>query len=330
MKVFVTGATGFVGKAVIEDLLSESYEVKALVRQSSEILPFVVEQVVVGDLADFNSGHFGDLVREAFTDVDVIVHAAARVHIMSNDVFDPRAQFRKVNRDVTLLLARLAAESGIKRFVFLSSIKVNGENTRPGKPFTPDDVNIPDDPYGLSKYEAEQGLLALAKETEMEVVIIRPPLVYGPGVKGNFYSMMKWMNKSLPLPFGAVHNQRSLVALDNLVNLVSLCVDRKKSLKAANQVLLISDGKDISTTQLLKKVGQAINCENHPFKKAWLVPVPVCILLFFARALGKTDIAKRLFGSLQVDSSKTHELLGWKPVVDIDEQLAKMSKDFQK
>ena len=328
MKVSVTDGTGFVGKAVIEDLLSESYEVKALVRHASDILPLVVEQVVVGDLADFNLGHYSGLVSEAFTDVDVVVHAAARVHIMNDDVSDSLAQFRKVNRDVTLLLARLAAEAGIKRFVFLSSIKVNGENTRLGKAFTADDINIPDDPYGLSKYEAEQGLLALAKETEMEVVIIRPPLVYGPGVKGNFYSMMKWMNKSLPLPFGAVHNRRSLVALDNLVNLISLCVDRKKSLKAANQVLLISDGKDISTTQLLKKVGQAINFGSSPFTKAWLVPVPICILLFFAKAVGKADVANRLLGSLQVDISKTHELLSWKPVVNIDEQLAKMSKDF--
>ena len=330
MKVSVTGGTGFVGKAVIEDLLSQSYEVKALVRQSSEILPLVVEQVVVGDLADFNLSHYSGLVSEAFTDVDVVVHAAARAHIMNDDVFDSLAQFRKVNRDVTLLLARLAAEAGIKRFVFLSSIKVNGENTRLGKAFTADDINIPDDPYGLSKYEAEQGLLALAKETEMEVVIIRPPLVYGPGVKGNFYSMMKWMNKSLPLPFGAVHNLRSLVALDNLINLVSLCVDRKKSLKAANQVLLISDGQDISTTQLLKKVGQALSFETSPFTKAWLIPVPIRILLFFAKAVGKADMANRLLGSLQVDSSKTQELLGWKPVVNIDEQLAKMSKDFQK
>lgn len=328
MKVFVTGATGFVGKAVIEDLLSKSYEVKALVRQYAEILPLVVEQVVIGDLVDFNLGHCGGLIRKAFSDVDVVFHAAARVHIMNDDFSDPLAQFRKVNRDVTLLLAQLAADSGIKRFIFLSSIKVNGENTRLGKPFTPDDVNIPDDPYGLSKYEAEQGLLALAKETEMEVVIIRPPLVYGPGVKGNFYSMMKWMNKSLPLPFGAVHNRRSLVALDNLVNLVILCVDRKKSLKAANQVFLISDGKDVSTTQLLKKVGHAINFGSSPFTKAWLVPVPIFILLFLAKAVGKADMANRLLGSLQVDSSKTHELLGWKPVVNIDEQLAKMSKDF--
>ena len=221
-----------------------------------------------------------------------------------------------------------AADAGIKRFVFLSSIKVNGENTKPDKYFTPDDINIPSDPYGLSKYEAEQGLLALAKKTELEVVIIRPPLIYGPGVKGNFNTMIKWMNMPLPLPFGAIHNRRSFVALDNLVNLVCLCVDREKSHKASNQVLLISDGKDISTTQLLEKVRQVLNCGSHSVTKAWLVPVPECILIFFAKALGKADMSKRLFGSLQVDSSKTHELLGWKPVVNMDEQLAKMSKDF--
>ncbi len=328
MKVFVTGATGFVGRALVEDLLSESYEVKALVRQSSDNLPLVVEQVVVGDLADFNLARREGLMRKALKDVDVIVHVAARVHIMKDDVFEPLVQFRKVNRDATLVLARLAADAGIKRFVFLSSIKVNGENTQPDKYFTPDDINIPDDPYGLSKYEAEQGLLALAKETELEVVIIRPPLVYGPGVKGNFNTMIKWMSMPLPLPFGAIHNRRSFVALDNLVNLVCLCVDREKSLKASNQVLLISDGKDISTTQLLEKVRQVLNCGPHSVTKAWLVPVPERILILFAKALGKADMSKRLFGSLQVDSSKTHELLGWKPVVNMDEQLAKMSKDF--
>jgi nucleoside-diphosphate-sugar epimerase len=328
VKVFVTGATGFVGRALVEDLLSKSYEVKALVRQYSETLPLAVEQVVVGDLADFNLANCEGLLRKALADIDIIVHVAARVHIMKDNVFEPLVQFRKVNRDATLVLASLAADAGIKRFVFLSSIKVNGENTKPDKYFTPDDINIPSDPYGLSKYEAEQGLLALAKKTELEVVIIRPPLIYGPGVKGNFNTMIKWMNMPLPLPFGAIHNRRSFVALDNLVNLVCLCVDREKSHKASNQVLLISDGKDISTTQLLEKVRQVLNCGSHSVTKAWLVPVPECILIFFAKALGKADMSKRLFGSLQVDSSKTHELLGWKPVVNMDEQLAKMSKDF--
>ena len=327
MKTFVTGATGFVGKALIENLLSELYEVKALVRQSSDTLPLAVEQVILGDLADLALSNSSSLLREAFKDTEVVVHTAARVHVMHDDAFNPLAEFRKVNRDATLVLARLAAESGVKRFVFLSSIKVNGEMTRPSNPFTPDDVHVPDDPYGLSKYEAEQGLLALAQETDMEVVIIRPPLVYGPGVKGNFSNMIKWMSKPVPLPFGAIHNQRSLVALDNLVSFISLCVDREKSSEASNQVLLISDGQDVSTTQLLRKVGQALNLQSHSGITAWLVPVPVCIMRFCAKLIGRGDMANRLFCSLQVDSSKARDSLGWTPVVTIDEQLAKMPNE---
>ncbi|MDX2346614.1 MAG: SDR family oxidoreductase [Legionella sp.] len=334
MKALITGTTGFVGKALIANLLSKACEVKALVRQSYVALPLAVEQVVVGDLADLVLDCSSALLREKFNDVDVVIHTAARVHVMNDDASDPLTEFRKVNRDATLILARLAAASGVKRFVFLSSIKVNGEMTRPGHPFTPDDVHVPDDPYGLSKYEAEQGLLALAKETGMEVVIIRSPLVYGAGVKANFASMMKWMCKPIPLPFGAIHNQRSLVALDNLVSFISLCADREKSPKAANQVFLISDGEDVSTTHLLRKVGKALRAstsglqnrknKNH---QAWLIPVPVSIMTFFTKLLGKGAVANRLFGSLQVDSSKARDLLGWKPVVTMDQQLAKMVKD---
>ncbi|MBT5302338.1 MAG: SDR family oxidoreductase [Tateyamaria sp.] len=330
MKTFVTGATGFVGKALIKKLLSEFYEVKALVRQSSEVLPLAVEQVIVGDLADLAIRDISRLSRRDFKDVDVVVHTAARVHLINDGAFNPLTEYRKVNRDATLVLARLAAESGVKRFIFLSSIKVNGELTGPSQSFTPDDLHIPDDPYGLSKYEAEQGLLALAQETKMDVVIIRPPLVYGPGVKGNFASMMKWMNKPLPLPLGAIHNQRSLIALDNLLSLISLCVDLEKSSKASNQVFLICDGEDVSTTQLLKKVRQALNFQSPGAPKAWLVPIPASILTFFVKLLGKKDVAVRLVGSLQVDSSKTYNLLGWKPVVTIDEQLAKIPKEVLK
>ena len=327
MNLVLTGATGFVGKSLIENLLSETYVIKAFVRQSSSELPLSVKQIAVGELAELALDHSTGFLREAFNGVDVVVHAAARVHVMSDDASNPLTEFRKVNRDATLVLARLAAESGVKRFVFLSSIKVNGEMTKPGCPFTPDDVPVPDDPYGLSKYEAEQGLLALAQETGMEVVIIRPPLVYGPGVKANFASMMKWMGKPVLLPFGAIHNQRSLVALDNLVSFISLCADREKSPLAVNQVFLISDGEDVSTTQLLRKVGQALNLQSPSGIKAWLVPVPVFIMTFFAKLLGKGDMANRLFGSLQVDSSKTRDLLGWEPVITMDEQLVKMAKD---
>jgi nucleoside-diphosphate-sugar epimerase len=246
---------------------------------------------------------------------------------MIDSLSNPLEEFRRVNTTGTLDLARLAADSGVKRFVFLSSIKVNGEITKPGHYFTPNDVYVPDDPYGLSKYEAEQGLLALAKETGMDVVIIRPPLVYGPGVKANFASMMKWMGKPVLLPFGAIHNQRSLVALDSLVSFISLCADREKSPKAANQVFLIADGEDVSSTQLLKKVRQAFNLHTPSGKQAWLLPIPVFIMSFVVKLLGKDAVANRLFGSLQVDSSKARDLLGWEPVITMDEQLAKMAKD---
>ena len=328
MKVLVTGATGFVGQALIENLLFESCEVRALVRDSFAALPLAVERVVISDLTDLTSSDPTSTLRDAFKGVDTVVHTAARAHVMNDKVSNPLDEFRKANLNATLVLARMSAEAGVKRFVFLSSIKVNGEMTKHCQTFTPNDVHIPDDPYGLSKYEAEQGLLSLVQKTNMEVVIIRPPLVYGPRVKGNFASIMRWMSLPLPLPFGAIDNQRSLVALDNLVSFISLCVDRKKSLKAANQIFLISDGQDVSTTQLLKKVRQALNLQSPSGIKAWLVPFPVFIMIFLADILGKRDIANRLFGSLQVDSSKAHDLLGWTPVVTMDEQLAKIPKEI--
>ncbi len=327
MRVLVTGANGFVGRALIESLILGSFEVRGLVRQSSLALPSEVEQVAVGNLMDLKLSNSPSELRKAFKGVDTVVHTAASVHVMNDDVCNPLDKFRKVNLDATLVLARLSARSGVKRFVFISSIKVNGETTESCQTFKPDDVHIPDDPYGLSKYEAEQGLLSLGQETNMEVVIIRPPLIYGPGVKGNFASLIRWVNKPLPLPFGAINNQRSLVALDNLVSFIILCADREKSLKASNQIFLISDGQDVSTTQLLKKVGQALNLQSPSKITAWLVPFPVCIMTFLADVFGKRNIANRLFASLRVDSSKAHDLLGWTPVVTMDEQLAKILKE---
>jgi nucleoside-diphosphate-sugar epimerase len=328
MKVFLTGSTGFVGGALLGRLRSKLHEVKALVRKRADVLPNAVEQVV-GDLAllvqevanqvehDAPQTVHGDLFL-ALSACDVVVHAAARAHIMRDEAVDPLTEYRTVNRDATLALARLAAQAGVKRFVFLSSIKVNGEMTRPGESFSPEDCFVPTDPYGLSKYEAEQGLLALAQETGLEVVIIRPPLVYGLGAKGNFASMANWLKKGVPLPFGAVHNLRSLVALDNLVDFIALCADRARSPNAANEVFLIADGQDVSTTELLRKVAKYQN------KQAWLWPIPVSVMRFAARSLGKGAVADRLFGNLQVDSSKARNVLNWTPVVTMDEALARM------
>lgn len=313
MNVFLTGSTGFVGKAVEDELVMQQHKVVSLARHAP-------------------SNGFKDLVRFHIADVanvsdwlsllegiDVVIHSAARVHVMNDATNDPLEEFRKVNARATLNLARQAASSGVKRFVFLSSIKVNGEVTESGSFFLPSDTSVPLDPYGLSKYEAEQGLLTIAKETGMEVVIIRPPLVYGPGVKANFASMLKWINKGVPLPFGTVHNQRSLVALDNLVSFIIHCIDHPK---AANEVFLISDGEDVSTTELLRKVARAFG------KGSILMPVPVLLMTLAAKLIGKGDVANRLFGSLQVDSSKARELLGWKPVITMDEQLKKTADAY--
>ena len=190
---------------------------------------------------------------------------------------------------------------------------MNGNNNV--KPFGEKDTPNPQEPYAISKYEAEQGLMALAKETGMEVVLIRPPLVYGPGVKANFASMINWLRRGVPLPLGVINNKRTFVALDNLVSFIALCGDRSQSPKAANQVFSISDGEDVSTTQLLRKVADALG------KEPYLLPVPVGLMIFAARLIGKGDVANRLFGSLQVDSSKARDLLGWQPVITMDEQL---------
>jgi nucleoside-diphosphate-sugar epimerase len=238
---------------------------------------------------------------------------------MRDDVANPLKEFRQVNVDGTLRLAREAAAAGVRRFVFISSIKVNGESTLPGRPFTADQTPAPSDPYGVSKWEAEQRLRELANETGMEVVTIRPVLVYGPDVKANFLNMMKWLHKGIPLPLGAIHNKRSLVALDNLVDLIVTCIDHPK---AANQTFLVSDDEDLSTTDLLYKMGRALG------RPARLVPIPSWMLLRVGTMLGKRPIAQRLCGSLQVDIGKTRELLGWQPPVGVDNGLHQTAEHF--
>jgi len=241
-----------------------------------------------------------------------VIHAAARVHVMSDSENDPLAAFREINVKGSLDLARQAAAAGVKRFIFISSIKVNGERTSKGQPFNSHDAASPEDFYGISKHEAEQGLRALAAETGMEVVIIRPPLVYGPGVKGNFASMIKLVGKGLPLPLGAVHNKRSLVALDNLVDLIITCIDHPG---AANETFLVSDGEDLSTTQLLQGVAEAMG------KPSRLIPVPASLLQFGTTLLGKKAVAQRLLGSLQVDISHAQKCLNWTPPLTVKQGL---------
>ncbi|HHN0997730.1 TPA: UDP-glucose 4-epimerase family protein [Pseudomonas aeruginosa] len=312
MRVFLTGITGFVGLATSKRLLQEGHCVRAAVRDANPALAQEVEQVVFGNLVkhDWASSLEGQ---------EVVIHCAARVYVMKDASRDPLSEFRRVNVEGTLNLARQAAKAGVKRFVFISSIKVNGESTRLGVPYTADDIAMPLDPYGVSKLEAEQKLLSLAARVDMEVSIIRPVLVYGPGVKANFLSMMEWLKKGMPLPLGAIDNKRSLVALDNLVDLILTCM---KHPAAANQIFLVSDDEDLSTTELLRRTGKAMG------RPARLIPIPSRFLGFSARLLGKPAIVQRLCESLQVDIEKTRDLLGWQPPVSVDEALHKTVHHF--
>lgn len=250
--------------------------------------------------------------------IDAVVHLAARVHVMGDQAADPEAEFRAANVDLTLALAEWAAACGAKRFIFMSSAKVNGEATLPGCAFTEDNTPSPEDGYALSKLEAELGLRKVCLDTGMEFVVIRPPLVYGPGVKGNFGSMVRWIKRGVPLPLGAVQNRRSLVALDNLVDFVVTCLEHPA---AANEVFLVSDGEDVSTTDMLRRIAGAYGVP------ARLLPVSRKLLSCGARLLGKGAVADRLLGSLMVSDAKARALLGWCPAVTMDEQLRKMALD---
>lgn len=312
-KVLLTGATGFVGSAVSERFSKSACELVLAGRKRGPSLPASASFVETAGLDERTDWSL------CLPGVQAVIHCAARVHIMNDKSADPLTEFRKANVEGTLKLARQAAAAGVRRFIFLSSIKVNGEGTELGKPYKADDTPAPVDPYGISKLEAEQGLMTLAAETGMEVVVIRPVLVYGPGVKANFRSMISWLAKGIPLPLGAIHNKRSLVALDNLVDLIVTCTDHPA---AANQVFLVSDGEDLSTTELLQRMSLALG------KSARLLPVPAFLLSTAARLLGKGGVAQRLCGSLQVDIEKTCRLLGWTPPVSADEALRKAARHF--
>jgi nucleoside-diphosphate-sugar epimerase len=321
MNTLVTGASGFVGGACIRALLGRQQAVMAHSRQplGPDHLLSIKEQtkqITCAQTADLSSKN----LFEEHPPIHAVIHTAARVHQVREMAADPLAEYRRVNRDMTLQLARNAAQAGVKRFVFLSTIKVNGDFSKPGQPFLAGDAVIaPTDPYGLSKFEAEIGLREIAAQTGLEVVIIRPPLVYGPGVKANFLSMMRAIQRGWPLPLGAIRNQRSLVALDNLVDLIVTCIDHPA---AANQTFLVSDQRDVSTSQLLRMTGEALN------KPARLLPVPQSLLQTGLSLLGKGAAAQRLCADLAVDSSETTRILGWTPPVRMEDALRATAQHF--
>jgi nucleoside-diphosphate-sugar epimerase len=306
MSILLTGASGFVGNAILSTAYQRNLKILPIYRsaRSENLRSDSVFVPVIDHSTDWS---------EALLGIDTLIHTAALTHIISKSLWDHLAEFRCVNVEGTLNLARQAAAAGVRRFIFISSIKVNGESTSQGCSFTADDAPAPQDAYGLSKAEAEAGLQQLSQETAMEVVIIRPPLVYGPGVKGNFSRLLRWVTLGLPIPLGLVtNNRRSLVALDNLVDLIFTCVNHPN---AANQTFLVSDDEDLSTADLMRRIGESLN------KPARLVSIPVSMLIIASRLFGKSSTAQRLLGSLQVDITKTCTVLNWKPQVSVDEGL---------
>ena len=328
-RVLITGASGFIGKALCASLKKNNFTVRRVVRRSGSCHKRNFQSKDI-----FSVDNIGPHTNWAnfLIGVDVVIHLAARVHVMHDKEKDPLNLFQETNTAGTENLARVSSKSGVRRFIYLSSIKVNGEETEwrtensvpsGGKNkirFSETDVPNPQDPYAVSKWKAEQILHSIAKENSMEVVIIRPPLVYGPGVKANFLNLMCWLYRGVPLPLGAIHNQRSLVALDNLIDLIISCISNPA---AGNQTFLAGDGEDLSTSELLRRLSIALG------KPIRLLPVPVWLLKSVLNAIGKRDIAKRLCGSLQVDISKSHKVLGWTPPLSVDEAL-KLTADWYK
>jgi len=316
MSVLVTGAGGFVGRRLCEHLEKMQWQVSQVHRrphasENPSSQPERVHVVELGGSTDW---------RCALSGMAWVVHLAARVHVMKDRGADSLSEFRHVNVEGTANLARQAADAGVKRFVYLSSVKVNGEYTEPGRAFSASDSPAPSGSYGVSKLEAENVLRQISKQTGMEVVIIRPPLVYGPGVKANFESMMRWLTRGVPLPLAAVtENCRSLVALDNLVDLVVTCLRHPA---AANQTFMVSDGEDLSTADLLKRMGTAL---GHP---ARLFYIPPKLLRLGATVLNQAGIYQRLCCSLQLDITKTRQVLGWAPPVQVDEGLRRAAEGY--
>lgn len=297
-RLLVTGYSGFVGNKLVSQLQG-SYQLNLLGRKPSNL-----GCVYTHNLDSISS------YADALVNVDAVVHCAARVHIMDDVACNPLNEFRAVNTQGTLNLAKQAAELGVKRFIFLSSIKVNGESTSDKAPFTASDKSAAEDPYGISKSEAEQQLLELGKQTGMEIVIIRPPLVYGEGVKANFASLMRFVGKGLPLPFRAIkNNKRSLISVYNLVDLIMVCIEHPK---AANQMFLASDDNDLSTAEMVDLMAKVQGKRNVA------LPVPVWCFKLAGKLLNKAEMIDRLTGSLQLDITHTKNTLNWTPPYPVE------------
>ncbi|MEO5797740.1 MAG: SDR family oxidoreductase [Rhodoferax sp.] len=308
MKVLVTGATGFVGRALLAHLQTlPQFDVRAAMRSSAvDRLPPASQYVPVGDLDANTDWH------AALAGVDAVVHLAARVHVMHEQAQDPLQAFRKVNVEGSVRLAQMAVQAGVQRLVFISSIKVNGESTPAHQPFSETSACAPQDGYSISKLETEQALQGVARSSGLALTILRPPLVYGLGVGANFASLARAVARGTPLPLGRIANQRSLLAVENLVDLITTCLTHPA---AAHQTLVVSDGEDLSTTALVQRIARAMDRPAH------LLPAPVWMLMGAATLLGQRAAAQRLCGNLQIDSSKARTLLDWNPPVTVDEGL---------
>jgi nucleoside-diphosphate-sugar epimerase len=305
MRVLATGSNGFVGKSLLSALHAKAHDISAPMRAPSD-QGASLNSLIVGDI------NAGTNWVAALDGADAVIHLAARVHIMRDTARDPLAEFRRVNTEGTLNLARQAADAGVRRFIFLSTIGVNGNATQPEVAFKENDASLPHDPYSVSKHEAEVGLRGIARSTGMEVVIIRPTLVYGKNAPGNFGKLTRLVACGMPLPLASIPNRRSLVGIDNLVDFIITCLEHPA---AANETFLISDGEDLSTPDLIQRMARAMNRPAH------LLPVPKSMLMAAATMLGKHDMAQRLCSSLRVDTWKARTLLAWNPPVSVDEGL---------
>jgi len=312
-KVLITGGTGFVGSVLMKELKKNSnLNVFSAVRKVRTSIDEDV--IVVGDIDGFTD--YSAVIK----DVDIVIHCAARAHIMRDESAEPLVEYRKVNVEGTLNLAKQAVKAGAKRFIFVSSIKVNGERSLLGEPFKHGDICNPLDYYGVSKSEAELQLIDLSNATGLEVVVIRPTLVYGPGVKANFASLMNLVSKGIPLPFGCItQNKRSLVSVTNLVDLIITCIDHPK---AANQVFLVSDDHDVSTSEMVHEMAKALD------KPSMQLPIPIWCYKLAGKLFNRSDVVDRLTGSLQVDISHTKQTLGWKPPQTLQEGFRQTGQAF--